>query len=107
MLGFDNLSSTLPRQEASPMISSSPLEELFASSEVAGGASESTIAEAEAALGVQFPPSYRSFLAQFGAALGRSFGHANPLFDRLRVALLILGDPSLHRIGISLRSQPH
>ena len=34
---------------------------------IAGGASESTIAQAEAALGVRFPPGYRSFLAQYGA----------------------------------------
>jgi hypothetical protein len=76
MLGFDNTFSTLPQQEALPMTSTSPLEELFASDDVAGGASESTIAEAEAALGVRFPPSYRSFLAQFGAAVGRGFSIA-------------------------------
>ena len=58
------------------MTSTSPLEELFASGDVAGGASESTIAEAEAALGVRFPPSYRSFLARFGAAVGRGFSIA-------------------------------
>jgi SMI1/KNR4 family protein SUKH-1 len=74
--------STLPQQEALPMTSTSPLEELFASGNVAGGASESTIAEAEATLGVRFPPSYRSFLAQFGAAVGRGFSIAG-LFHHL------------------------
>jgi SMI1-KNR4 cell-wall len=50
-----------------------PLEKFFESRWIAGGASESAIAEAEAALGVRFPPSYRSFLARFGAANGHGF----------------------------------
>ena len=50
-----------------------PLEKLFEPHWIAGGASESAIAEAEVALGVRFPPSYRSFLARFGAANGYGF----------------------------------
>lgn len=40
---------------------------LEADSLVAGGSSEASIEEAEAALGVRFPPSYRAFLSQYGA----------------------------------------
>src|SRR5215813_8270290 len=49
------------------MPSTHPLEEFFPPESVAGGASEPTISQAEATLGVRFPPSYRSFLARFGA----------------------------------------
>ena len=55
------------------MPSTHPLEKLFEADWIAGGASESAIAEAEAALGVRFPPIYRSFLARFGAANGHGF----------------------------------
>jgi SMI1-KNR4 cell-wall len=41
---------------------------------VAGGAPELTISQAEAALGVRFPPSYRSFLAQYGAGFWKGKG---------------------------------
>ena len=34
---------------------------------IAGSAPELTISEAETTLGVRFPPSYRTFLAQYGA----------------------------------------
>ena len=37
---------------------------------VAGPATESRVTEAEAALGVRFPPSYRAFLLELGVALG-------------------------------------
>jgi SMI1-KNR4 cell-wall len=49
------------------MPSTPPLEQLLPPGDVAGGASEATILQAEATLDVRFPPSYRSFLAQFGA----------------------------------------
>ena len=55
------------------MSSVHPLEKLFEPHWIAGGAPESAIAEAEAALGVRFPQSYRSFLARFGAANGYGF----------------------------------
>jgi len=58
------------------MSSTHPLEKLFEPRDTAGGASESAIAEAEAALGVRFPPSYRSFLARFGAANGYGYSVA-------------------------------
>jgi len=50
------------------MATNFPLEEFLRSDDAAGGASEATISHAEATLGVRFPPSYRSFLAHFGAA---------------------------------------
>jgi hypothetical protein len=34
---------------------------------IAGGASELAICQAEMTLGVRFPPSYRAFLARYGA----------------------------------------
>ncbi len=40
---------------------------------IAGPAEEATIAQAEQLLGVRFPPSYRSFLSEFGAALCEGF----------------------------------
>src|SRR5262245_35198216 len=49
------------------MATNSPLEKFWRPGAAAGGASEATISHAEATLGVRFPPSYRSFLAQFGA----------------------------------------
>ena len=49
------------------MATNSRLEEFLRPRDVAGGAAEATISHAEATLGVRFPPSYRSFLAQFGA----------------------------------------
>src|SRR5215510_5544306 len=55
------------------MPSTPPLEQLLPASDVAGGASEATILQAEATLGVRFSPSYRSFLAQFGAACCNGF----------------------------------
>ena len=55
-----------------------PLEVAYAncgtSCVVAGGAPELTISQAEAALGVRFPPSYRSFLAQYGAGFWKGKG---------------------------------
>jgi len=50
-----------------------PLEQLLPPGDVAGGASEATILQAEATLGVRFSPSYRSFLAQFGAGCCKGF----------------------------------
>lgn len=40
---------------------------------VAGGVDEQSIQEAEERLGVRFPPTYRAFLSQFGAALCDGF----------------------------------
>ena len=40
---------------------------------VAGPAQEMTVARAEKSLGVKFPPSYRFFLSEFGAALCEGF----------------------------------
>src|SRR5215467_48291 len=54
------------------MASTHPLEEFFPPSSFAGGASEPTISQAEATLGVRFPLSYRSFLARFGAGFIRN-----------------------------------
>jgi SMI1-KNR4 cell-wall len=53
------------------MPSTHPLETFFLPDNVAGGASEPTISQAEATLDVRFPPSYRSFLARFGAGFSR------------------------------------
>lgn len=47
---------------------------------LAGGVGEEAILEAELLLGVRFPPSYRTFLSQFGAALCGGFEIAG-LFD--------------------------
>ena len=49
---------------------------------IAGGAPESTISQAEATLGVRFPPSYRSFLAQYGAVGCGGFEVAGLFEDR-------------------------
>lgn len=49
------------------------MREVFASCEVPGPANEEMIARAEAELGVSFPPSYRSFLASYGAAVCAGF----------------------------------
>jgi len=54
------------------MPSTHPLEAFFPPENVAGGASKPTISQAEATLGVRFPPSYRSFLARFGAGFIRN-----------------------------------
>lgn len=43
------------------------LSDFFNDCEIAGPASEESIRKAETALGVRFPPSYRQFLARFGA----------------------------------------
>lgn len=40
---------------------------------VSGGVDERSIQEAEERLGVRFPPTYRAFLSQFGAALCDGF----------------------------------
>ena len=43
---------------------------LLSSLDCAGPASEDSVSEAEARLGLLFPPSYRQFLLSYGAALG-------------------------------------
>ena len=63
------------------MASSSPLEEFLRPRDAAGGASEATISHAEMTLGVRFPPSYRSFLAHFGAAYCNGFELAGLFHD--------------------------
>lgn len=49
------------------------IRKLLETATVAGGASEESILEAEAQLGVRFTPSYRQFLSNFGAALCTGF----------------------------------
>jgi hypothetical protein len=48
---------------------------------IAGGAPELTICQAEKALGVRFPPSYRTFLALYGAGFWAGWEIAG-LFDQ-------------------------
>jgi hypothetical protein len=49
----------------------SKLDATFGSCFNSGPAAESIIASAEIELGLLFPPTYRTFLARFGATLGR------------------------------------
>jgi antitoxin YobK len=49
------------------------IKSLMKSANVAGGVTVESIDEAELALGVQFPKSYRTFLSEFGAALCTGF----------------------------------
>jgi antitoxin YobK len=44
------------------------INELLKNATMAGGVDERSILKAEEALGIRFPPSYREFLSQFGAA---------------------------------------
>jgi cell wall assembly regulator SMI1 len=56
------------------------VKELLLAATVAGGVDEESIRQAEAKLGIRFPPSYRAFVSHFGAALCRGFELAG-LFD--------------------------
>jgi hypothetical protein len=47
------------------------VDKLLSGATVAGPADTETIRSAEAKLGVSFPPSYRAFLARYGAAIGK------------------------------------
>jgi hypothetical protein len=49
------------------------LDAAFGSCFNSGPVAESTIASAEAELGLCFPPSYRIYLARYGATLGQGF----------------------------------
>jgi hypothetical protein len=56
------------------------IRKLLETSMLAGGVDADAIQDAEKSLGVQFPPSYRTFLSQFGAVLCTGFEIAG-LFD--------------------------
>jgi len=49
---------------------------------IAGGASELAICQAESTLGVRFPPSYRAFLALYGAGFWTGGCEIAGLFDQ-------------------------
>jgi hypothetical protein len=52
---------------------SARLDAAFGSCFNSGPVAESTIANAESELGLRFPPSYRVYLAKFGASLGPGY----------------------------------
>ena len=55
------------------MVNIKDIGELLGTATVAGGVNEEAIQEAEAELGIRFPPSYRRFLSHFGAAFGSGY----------------------------------
>lgn len=54
-------------------MSSAEFKEIMSNATVAGPASEEMIQSAERQLSLQFPSEYRTFLKEYGAAMGRGF----------------------------------